>query len=70
MALPPRTSSGRFRRRITGSGRVVGSGRRLRIVGPRPIEGEEVSGVVTGEPVALGGFEAPPAKTAKARERE
>lgn len=33
--------------------RLVGQGRRLRIVGP--FEGKEVSGVVTGQPLVLGG---------------
>jgi hypothetical protein len=57
-----RNALGQFtrRRRTTSAGR-----RRLGFPG-NPVEGTEESGVVTGEPIVLGGSEAPTRETAKA----
>jgi hypothetical protein len=55
-----RDSRGRFTRRVRSSGGRLRAG---------PVEGTEVDGVVSGEPIVLGGVTAEPAQETKAAKK-
>ena len=58
----PRDSRGRYTARRRGP-RLVGAGRKLRIVGQGPVEGGTVDGVTTGATLTIGGAEPAPKST-------